>query len=113
VENHFLQNREMQRTLTFSGIPGTREQDACMTLGMGAVVDRTREHLGSSDTAVIALRRLLMDAARELMDSGKEPVAASNGALYRRRAYSAVLKADRPDFLTDPEALKLMETLVP
>jgi phthalate 4,5-dioxygenase oxygenase subunit len=112
LENHFLQNREMQRTLTFSGIPGTREQDACMTLGMGAVVDRTKEHLGSSDTAVIALRRILMDGAKELTE-GKEPVAASNGALYRRRAYSAVLKADRPDFLTDPEALQLMETMVP
>jgi hypothetical protein len=113
VANHFQQDRDMQRTLTFSGIPGTREQDACMTLGMGPIVDRTKEHLGSSDTAVIALRRLLMDGARELMDDGKEPVAASNGALYRKRSYSAVLKADKADFLTDPEAQKLMETLVP
>ena len=112
IENHFLQDREMQRTQTYSGIYGVREQDACMTLGMGAIVDRTKEHLGSSDTAVIALRRILMDGAKELME-GKEPVAASNGALYRKRAWSAVLKADRSTFLQDPEAQQLMETVVP
>jgi phthalate 4,5-dioxygenase oxygenase subunit len=111
-ENHFLQDRQLQATQTFSGIRGVREQDACMTVGMGAIVDRTKEHLGSSDTAVIALRRILMEGAKELQE-GKEPVAAFNGALYRKRAYSAMLKADRADFLTDPEARQLMETLVP
>jgi phthalate 4,5-dioxygenase oxygenase subunit len=111
-QNHFMQDRLMQRNETYSGIYGVREQDACMTLGMGAVVDRTKEHLGSSDTAVIALRRILMDSAKQLQQ-GQEPVAASNGALYRKRAWSAVLKADRADFLTDPEALQLMETVVP
>jgi phthalate 4,5-dioxygenase oxygenase subunit len=111
-ENHFLQDRELQATQTFSGIRGVREQDACMTVGMGAIVDRTKEHLGSSDTAVIALRRILMEGAKELQE-GKEPAAAFNGALYRKRAYSAMLKADRADFLTDPEARQLMETLVP
>jgi phenylpropionate dioxygenase-like ring-hydroxylating dioxygenase large terminal subunit len=110
--NHFLQSRDMQRNETFSGIFGTREQDACMTVGMGAIVNRTKEHLGSSDTAVIALRRILMDGAKALME-GNEPAAASNGALYRKRAWSAVLKADRSDFLQDPEAQALMETVVP
>lgn len=110
--NHFLQDREMQRTLTFSGIYGVREQDACMTVGMGAIVDRTKEHLGSSDTAVIALRRLLMDQAKALTE-GTEPAAAFNGALYRKRAWSAVLRADRHNFLQDPEAQQLMETVVP
>ena len=111
-QNRFLQSRDMQRNETFSGIYGVREQDACMTVGMGAIVDRTKEHLGSSDTAVIALRRLLMDSAKDLMQ-GNEPAAASNGALYRKRAWSAVLKADRSNFLEDPEALALMETVIP
>jgi len=44
---------------------------------------------------------------------GQEPVAAANGTLYRKRAWSAVLRADRPDFMSDPEALELMETVVP
>ncbi len=111
-ENHFFQDRDLQAMQTFSGIRGVREQDAAMTVGMGAIVDRTKEHLGSSDTAVIALRRILMEGAKELQE-GKEPAAAFNGALYRKRAYSAMLKADRADFLTDPEARQLMETVVP
>jgi hypothetical protein len=39
---------------------------------MGAVYDRTREHLGTSDKTIIALRRLFLKAVREIQE-GKEP----------------------------------------
>ena len=35
---------------------------------MGAIQDRTREHLGASDKAIIACRRLLLDAIREVAE---------------------------------------------
>jgi hypothetical protein len=39
---------------------------------MGAIFDRTKEHLGVSDKAVIAVRRFLLTTAKELK-AGKEP----------------------------------------
>jgi phenylpropionate dioxygenase-like ring-hydroxylating dioxygenase large terminal subunit len=109
--NHFFQDREMQKTQTFSGIRGIREQDGAVTLGMGAIVDRTKEHLGTSDTAVIALRRMLIQAARTLQD-GNEPYAPYHGDCYRTRSWSAVLTCS-DNLLQDPEAQRLSTTLVP
>ena len=37
-----------------------------VTESMGAVMDRTHEHLGTSDKAIIRMRRMLIDAARNL-----------------------------------------------
>jgi phthalate 4,5-dioxygenase len=110
-ENHFFQDRALQKAETFSGIPGVREQDGAVTLGMGAIVDRTQEHLGTSDTAVIALRRMLIREAKALQ-TGREPYAASHGEVYRKRSWSAVLAAG-DNILHDPDAQRLNESLVP
>ncbi len=73
LQNHFLQDREQQRKETFIGI-GTNfmVHDACATESMGPIFDRSRETLGKSDTAVIAMRRYLLKAVKNLQD-GKEP----------------------------------------
>jgi hypothetical protein len=99
------------KTESFSGIFGIREQDAAMTVGMGPIVDRSKEHLGAADSAVIALRRVLMKAARDL-EAGVEPYAPCHGDAYRRRAWSAVLPRN-DDFLNDPVANQMHESLVP
>ena len=39
---------------------------------MGAIFDRSREHLGVSDKAVIAVRRFLLTSVKEF-NTGKEP----------------------------------------
>lgn len=109
--NRFFQDRMAMKTESFSGIMGIREQDAAMTVGMGPIVDRSQEHLGAADSAVIALRRILIKAAREL-ENGTEPVAAFRGSAYRRRAWSAVLPRNE-DFLNDPLANQMHESLVP
>jgi hypothetical protein len=48
------------------GVQGQGVQDAAVTWSMGSVVDRTRECLGSPDTAIIHLRRRLLDAVHGL-----------------------------------------------
>ena len=58
---------------------------------MGAIYDRTNEHLGSSDTAVIAMRRQLLALARQL-EEGVEPSMAARPELYRVRSTSFVLR---------------------
>jgi hypothetical protein len=40
---------------------------------MGPIVDRTKEHLGASDRAVTATRRLLLDSVRAFLDGQKPP----------------------------------------
>ena len=70
--NHYLQDRRIQRTDDFTGIEDFLNEDACATESMGAIFDRTREHLGASDKAVIALRKFLINAVHEVQ-SGKEP----------------------------------------
>ncbi len=109
--NRFFQDRMAMKTETFSGIFGIREQDAAMTVGMGPIVDRTKEHLGSADSAVIALRRVLIKAAKDL-ETGEEPYAPYHADCYRRRAWSAVLPRNE-DFLNDPLAEQMHTSLVP
>jgi len=89
VTNDFGIDRDMQRTVNYTGIGPIRVQDMAMTETMAPVLDRTVEHLGTTDLAIIMMRRQLMRLARELQ-AGHEPYAASHGAAYAIRALDAV-----------------------
>jgi phenylpropionate dioxygenase-like ring-hydroxylating dioxygenase large terminal subunit len=93
--NDYMVNRAEQRRISYSGIPrgSGRAQDAAMVESMGPIYDRTREHLGTTDVAIIAMRRRLLYTLDEL-DRGIEPYAAHHGELYRVRGGSAVLPRD-------------------
>jgi hypothetical protein len=97
ADNDYLIDREAQRSQSFTGIAGIRAQDAMVTESAGAIVDRTREHLGTSDKAVIAFRRRLLVAARALAQ-GIEPQAPYDPDCYRVRAHSALVPRDERDF---------------
>jgi phenylpropionate dioxygenase-like ring-hydroxylating dioxygenase large terminal subunit len=106
--NHYLQDRAAQRNHSFTGILGTREQDTAVVEGMGAIVDRTKEHLGTSDMAIIGMRRQLLDGAKALM-GGTEPAAAFDGGMYHARAWSKELaRSTAETFLEDPRVQQLM-----
>jgi phthalate 4,5-dioxygenase len=72
--NRYLQDRELQKSRSYSGIRAVipAEQDGCATESMGPIYDRTREHLGYSDKTIIALRRVLLQAAKAVQE-GREP----------------------------------------
>ncbi|HEY6998892.1 MAG TPA: Rieske 2Fe-2S domain-containing protein [Candidatus Binatia bacterium] len=70
--NDYLQDRVMQKSVNFTGIEDFLNHDACATESMGAIFDRSQEHLGVSDKAVIAVRRFLLNTVKELQN-GKEP----------------------------------------
>jgi phthalate 4,5-dioxygenase len=82
--NRYGLDREMQRRVNYTGIQGIETQDRAMTEGMGPVCDRTEEHLGTSDLAVIAMRRILERRAQELQQ-GQPPRAAELGAQFGAR----------------------------
>jgi phthalate 4,5-dioxygenase len=72
ARNNYLQDRQMQKTVNFTGIEDFLNHDACATESMGSIFDRSREHLGVSDKAVIAVRKFLLAAVKDLQQ-GKEP----------------------------------------
>jgi hypothetical protein len=96
ADNNYLIDREMQRTQNFTGIQVIRTQDTAMTESMGGIVDRSEEHLGTTDAAVIAARRRLLQMASDLQN-GIEPSAALQPEIYNVRAVDMVCK--EPDFL--------------
>jgi phenylpropionate dioxygenase-like ring-hydroxylating dioxygenase large terminal subunit len=72
ARNNYLQDRQMQKTANFTGIDDFLNHDACATESMGSIFDRSKEHLGVSDKAVIAVRKFLLSAVKDLKE-GKEP----------------------------------------
>ena len=86
-DNDYGIDREMQRNVNFTGIANGSVQDAGIQESMGAICDRTKEHLGTSDSAIINLRRIYLSGVREIMEGG-EPFTPQKGSDYRLRAVS-------------------------
>jgi phenylpropionate dioxygenase-like ring-hydroxylating dioxygenase large terminal subunit len=76
--NRHLQDREAQVTKNFSGIVGIKNQDYAAVESMGPIIDRTKEHLSSSDAAVVYMRRLMLQAAQAVLD-GQDPPGLAPG----------------------------------
>jgi phthalate 4,5-dioxygenase len=85
AENDYLIDRELQRSgKSFTGIWGIGMQDTMVQESMGPILDRTQEHLGTSDSAIIAVRRYLLQAVKDL-EKGTAP-RALNPASHRVRS---------------------------
>jgi phenylpropionate dioxygenase-like ring-hydroxylating dioxygenase large terminal subunit len=93
-ENDYMLDREVQKTMNFTGIPTVRLQDAAMTGSMGPIMDRSREHLGTTDTMIIQTRRRLLKAARALREHGVTPPCVDDASAYAARSCSAILPPD-------------------
>jgi hypothetical protein len=91
IENDYLIDREVQRTQSYTGIPGVRQQDMAMTESMGAIMDRTNEHLGTSDSMIIKARRRWLAVAKALRDEGIQPPGVDEPHLYRQRSGEIIL----------------------
>jgi len=89
--NDWLIDREAQRTQTYTGIDGVNTQDLAVQESMGPIVDRSREHLGTTDRAIIVFRQMLVDAAHTVAGGGDPP--GVDPATYRDvRPYDKVLR---------------------
>ena len=75
VTNDYGLSRERQKTVNYTGIQGTNTQDFAVQESMGPIYDRTKEHLGSADTAIIQMRRLLLEAVKDVQE-GRDPVGS-------------------------------------
>lgn len=71
--NDWLIDRAIQRTETYTGVTGVNTQDLAVQESMGSIVDRRKEHLGTTDRAVIVFRQILMDAISTVQEGGDPP----------------------------------------
>jgi len=95
MTNDYLIDREAQRSWqSYSGIPGVRQQDMAVTDSMGPVMDRTSEHLGTTDVLIIRVRRRLLAAAEALRDHGITPIGVDRPELYHMRTKEFILPRD-------------------
>jgi phthalate 4,5-dioxygenase oxygenase subunit len=78
IDNWYMQDRAMMRSENMSGIKGILTQDHAVSETQGAILDRTKEHLGTSDIAVVAWRRLMLRSARTLAEKGEAPEALTS-----------------------------------
>jgi len=82
ADNEYQIDRDAQRRTTFSGVNDFQSQDLMVTESMGPIYDRSKEHLGTTDVAIIRMRTLLINAAKALAE-GKEPPAVGADHDYR------------------------------
>ena len=81
--NWWNQDRPAMKNGSYTGVYGVMNQDVAVQESMGAIVDRSREHLGTSDVAIIRLRRRMLESVRRFM-AGAPPIGLESPVDYRR-----------------------------
>src|SRR5260370_32013695 len=99
--NDWMIDRQVQKKETFTGIDGINTQDRAVQEGMGPIVDRSKEHLGPADRAIIATRRLLLQAVKTVQDGGDPP--GGDTSYYSARAIEKIF----------PREITWRETVLP
>jgi len=89
-DNDYFMDWEAHRTRMYCGIPGFGVQDQAIQESQGPIVNRANERLGTSDAAIIRVRRRLMSAARALRERGA-PAPGLEAAPFLVRSASLVL----------------------
>jgi phenylpropionate dioxygenase-like ring-hydroxylating dioxygenase large terminal subunit len=90
--NDYLIDREMQKNgESYTGLPSVFLEDQAITESMGHIYERTQEHLGTSDSMVIRVRRALIRAAEALRDQGVVPPGVDAPQVYAQRSGGVIL----------------------
>jgi phthalate 4,5-dioxygenase oxygenase subunit len=94
AENDYGIDRDEQRSTTYSGVAEFASQDLMVTESMGPIYDRTQERLGTSDKAIIRMRRLLITAAKQVQEGGQAPATSSDHDYREIRSAEKILEPD-------------------
>jgi phthalate 4,5-dioxygenase len=86
IDNWFNQDRASMKDGSWTGIEGFSNQDMACQETMGPIADRTQEHLGTSDIAIIRMRRRMLDAVRAFQAG--EPLIGHDPAIPHDRIRS-------------------------
>jgi phenylpropionate dioxygenase-like ring-hydroxylating dioxygenase large terminal subunit len=96
VDNGWRRDHSLERAKLYVGIYSNPLQDSAVQVTMGQMYDRTKEHLGTTDKAIIAFRRIMVDAAKKLAADDVLPPTVDDPRLYRVRGTAAKLPKDVP-----------------
>ena len=96
---YFMDRRAQKDKKTFSGVMTIGIQDAAVQESMGAIEDRSRENLVSTDNGIIMTRNRLAQAARDVqihktppgLDAATQRVRAISMVAPRSQAFSEAL----------------------
>jgi hypothetical protein len=84
-DNDYLIDRELQSSGgSFTGMRGLGIQDCAVQESMGPIADRSIEHLGISDTAIVKIRRLLLQALKD--HAAGKPLPGTDPRSWRVRS---------------------------
>jgi phenylpropionate dioxygenase-like ring-hydroxylating dioxygenase large terminal subunit len=91
--NDYEIDRKVQKEKTMTGIQGINTQDLALQEGIGRIADRSKEHLGTTDRAIITLRQILLESLDTLERGGQ--MRAIDPATYRNvRSFDRVIDND-------------------
>ena len=93
LANDYHIDRTRQRTESFTGIDGVNTQDTALQEGMGPVVDRSKEYLGTTDRAIIVMRKLMLEAVDDVA-AGRAPRGVDATTYRDVRALDHFVAAD-------------------
>jgi phthalate 4,5-dioxygenase len=104
--NRYQQDRDSMKKKTFTGMGlNFQAHDKFATESQGPVEDRTAEHLVSSDKAIVAGRKLLLMAMKDV-EEGREPRHVIRDPKQNRFPHLAVLSEVVPAATDSKEYLK-------
>ena len=89
--NQYFWDYEVQREKLYFGVLSNPLQDSAVQESMGAIYDRSNEHLGTADAMIIRVRRRLIEAARALAEDGSIPPGVDEPGVYAIRPVGALL----------------------
>lgn len=77
------QDREMMKEGHYTGFIALSFEDYAVQESQGTIADRSKEHLGTSDVAIIRMRRIMLDMVRDFQ-KGKLPDILTNQLEYEK-----------------------------
>jgi phthalate 4,5-dioxygenase len=92
-ENDYLIDRDLQKTTFYTGITDFGSQDLMATESMGPIYDRTQERLGTTDKAIIRMRQILINAAKNLEKGIEPPALDASMPFHEIRSGEKILEA--------------------
>jgi phthalate 4,5-dioxygenase oxygenase subunit len=94
-----LDRAAAKRLDSFTGLPSVTMEDHAVTESMGPVLDRTVEHLGTSDAMIIRTRNRLISAALAFREKGVVPPGVDEPTVYHQRSGGLIINdADRDNW---------------
>jgi phthalate 4,5-dioxygenase oxygenase subunit len=103
--NDYLIDRQLQKTESMTGIAGVNTQDYALQEGMGPIVDRTKEHVGTTDRAIILLRKVLLDALNTMEKGGTPPAVDPTSYRGVRAVDRTIPKGTEWKVVCEPDAV--------